>query len=136
MVLEECKAKIMALCKQCYVEQGWRPPLGVVYKKVPEPTRCKVDHRSARIWDADDLSNGDDSHSEGQPMGSWSPRESPLNVDGLPCESELISFNSFSSPSLILLIKFIPTRVLLFMLFWLPPFYQFTNFPIFFIFST
>ena len=70
-------------------------------------------------------------------MRSRSLRESPLTMDGLPRECKLISFNSFSSPSLILPITFTPTCVFLFMLFWLPSFYQFTNLlsSLFFVFS-
>ena len=75
MVLEECKAELMALCEQYYKEQGWQPTSNVVYKKVKvkvhKPARRKVDHPPAKIWDADDLSNGDESHSEGRPpMGT------------------------------------------------------------------
>ena len=99
MVLEECKAELTALCEQYCAEEGWRPPSGVVYKKVHKPARRKVDHPSARIWDADDLSSGDESHSEGPPMSSRSLQESPSIVDGLPRECKLISFNSFSSSS-------------------------------------
>ena len=72
VVLEECKAMLTALCKQYCEEQGWQPPLGMVYEKVHKPVRRKVDHPSAKIWDADDLSSGDESHSEGPPMGSRS----------------------------------------------------------------
>ena len=89
----------MALCEQFYVEEGWWPPSGVVYKKAHKVARRKVDHPSARIWDADDLSSEDESDSEGPPMGNRSPRESPSIVDGLPCECKLISFNSSSSSS-------------------------------------
>ena len=102
VVLDECKAELIALCEQYYVEQGWRPPSDVVYKKVHKLARCKADHPSAKIWDADDLSNGDESQSEGPPMGSRSPAyplESPLTMGDLPRECELISFNSSSSPS-------------------------------------
>ena len=102
VVLEECKAELRALCEQYCVEQGWRPPSGMVYKKVHKLVRHEVDRPSAKIWYANDLSSGDESHSEGPPMGSWSPthlQESPLIVDGLPYEFELISFNTFSLPS-------------------------------------
>ena len=34
MVLEECKAEIIALCEQYYAKQGRRPPSDVVYRKV------------------------------------------------------------------------------------------------------
>ena len=101
MVLKECKADPMALCEQYCAEQGWRPPSKVVYKKAHKPARRKVDYPYSNIWDADDLSNGEESGSEGLPMGSWSPtylRELALTVDGLRRECELISFNSFSSP--------------------------------------
>ena len=73
MVLQECKAELMALCEQYYAEQGWRPPSDVVYKKSHKLARRKVDHPSAKIWDADDLSIGKKSHSEGPPMGGRSP---------------------------------------------------------------
>ena len=92
----------MALCEKYCVEQGWRGPSGMVYKKVHKPARRKVDHPSDKIWEADNLSSGDESHNEGPPMGSRSPahlRESPFTVDGFPLECELISFNRFSSPS-------------------------------------
>ena len=81
-----------------------------------------MDHPSTKTWDADDLNSGDGSHSEGPPMGSQSLQESRLIVDGLTHECKLISSNSFSSSSLILPITFISVCVLLFMLFWLPPF--------------
>ena len=99
VVLEECKAELMALCEQYYAEEVWRPPSSVVYKKVHKPARRKVDHPSTRIWDANDLNSGDESHSEGPPMSTHSLRESPSTVDGLPHECKLISFNSFSSSS-------------------------------------
>ena len=101
MVLEECKTELIALCEQYCAEQGWRPPSDVVYKKIHKPASRKVDHPSAQVWDAEDLSSGDESDSEGPPMGSRSPtypRESPLTVDALPRECQLISFNSFGSP--------------------------------------
>ena len=98
-MLEECKAELTALCEEYYAEEGWRPPLGVVYKKTHKAARCKVDHPSARIWDADYLSSGDDPHSEGPPMSSQSPRDSRSIVDGLPRECKLISFNSSISSS-------------------------------------
>ena len=84
----------MAVCKQYYTKQGWRPPFthGVQASEAQGGP-------STKIWDTDDLSNGDKSHSEGPPMGNRSPacpQESPLTVDGLPRECELISFNSFS----------------------------------------
>ena len=99
VMLEECKAELTALCEQYCAEECWRPPLGVIYKKVHKPARSKVDHPSARIWDADDLNSGDESRSEGPPMNSQSPRESLSTVDGLPHECKLISFNIFSSSS-------------------------------------
>ena len=99
MVLEECKAELTALCEQYCAEEDWQPPLGVVYKKVHKVVRRKVDHPSARIWDADDLSSGDESHSEGPPMSGRSPRESPSTVEGLPRECKLISFNASTSSS-------------------------------------
>ena len=99
VVLEECKAELIGLCEQYCVEEGWRPTSIVVYKKAHKAARRKVDHPSAKIWDADDLSNGDESHSEGPPMSSRSPRESPSAVDGLPRECKLISFNTSSSSS-------------------------------------
>ena len=58
VVLEECKAELTALCEQYCAEEGWRPPSDVVYKKVRKLVRRKVDHPSAKIWDADDLSSG------------------------------------------------------------------------------
>ena len=73
MVLEEFKAKLTALYEQYCVEQGWRPPVGVVYKKVHKPPKRKVDHPSTKIWDADHLNSADESHIEGPPMGSRSP---------------------------------------------------------------
>ena len=127
VVLEECKAELTALCEQYHVEQGSRPPSGVVYKKVHNPVRRKLDYPSTKIRDADDLNSGDESPSESPPMGSRSPWESPLTVNGLPRECQLISFNSFTSPSQILPTTFIPPHILLFMLFWFPPFYQFTS---------
>ena len=89
MVLEEYKAELMALCEQCCAQEGWRPPSGVVYKKAHKAARRKVDHPSARIWDADDLSSGVESDSEGPPMNNRSPRDSPSIVDGLPRECKL-----------------------------------------------
>ena len=89
MVLEECKAELTALCEQYCAQEGWRPPSGVVYKKAHKAARRKVDHPSARIWDADDLSSGVESDSEGPPMNNQSPRDSPSTVDGLPREWEL-----------------------------------------------
>ena len=121
VVLKECKAELTALCEQYCAKKGWRPPSGVVYKKVHKPARRKVDHPSTRIWDADDLSSGDESHSEGPPMSSRSLRESLSIVDGLPYECKFNFFNSFSSSSEILPITFIPECVFLFMVFWLPP---------------
>ena len=70
MVLEECKSELMALCEQYYARQGWRAPSDMVYKKAHKAVRHKVDHPSAKIWDADDLSNGDESDSEGPSMGN------------------------------------------------------------------
>ena len=98
-MLEECKAKLTALCEQYCVKEGWPPPLGVVYRKAHKSVRRKVDHPFDKIWDADDLSSGDKSDSEGPPMSSRSPRESPSTVDGLPYKCKLISFNSSSSSS-------------------------------------
>ena len=72
VVLEECKAELTALCKQYCAQDGWRPPSSVVYKKAHKAARRKVDHPSARIWDADDLSSGDESDSEGPPMSNRS----------------------------------------------------------------
>ena len=89
VMLEECKAKLTALCEQYYAEKGWRPPSGVVYKKVHKAARRKVDHPSARIWDADDLSSGVESDSEGALVNNRSPRDSPSTMDGLPCECKL-----------------------------------------------
>ena len=89
VVLEECKAELTALCEQYYAQEGWRPPSGVVYKKAHKAARRKVDHPSARIWDANDLSSGDESDSEGPPMSNRSPRDSPSTVDGLPRECKL-----------------------------------------------
>ena len=99
VVLEECKAKLMALCKQYCIEQCWRPPSGVVYKKEHKLVQRKLDHPSAKIWDGDDLRSRDESDSEGPQMSNRSPRESPFTMDGLPHEWELISSNSFCSPS-------------------------------------
>ena len=99
MMLEECKAELTALCEQYCVEEGWRPSSGLVYKKAQKPARRKVDHPSARRWDPDDLSSGDESHSEGPPMSGRSPRESPSIVEGLPRECKLISFNTSTSSS-------------------------------------
>ena len=48
-----------------------------------------MDHPSARIWDVDDLSNGDEFDSEGPPMSNRSSRDSPSTVDGLPHECKL-----------------------------------------------
>ena len=96
VVLEECKAELTALCKQYYIEEGWRPPSGVVYKKAHKSVRCKVDHPSARIWDTNDLSSGAESHSEGPPMSRRSLRESPSAAEGLPRECKLISFNTYT----------------------------------------
>ena len=45
----------------------------MVYKKAHKAERRKVDHPSARIWDTDDLSSGDESHSEGPPMSNRFP---------------------------------------------------------------
>ena len=64
-MLEEFKAELMDLCKQYYIKEGWRLPLDVVYKKAHKPASHKVDHPSTKIWDAEDLSNGDDSDSDG-----------------------------------------------------------------------
>ena len=89
VVLEECKAELTALCEQCYAQEGWWPPSGVVYKKAHKAARRKVDHPSARIWDTDDLSSGVESDSEGPPMNIRSPRDSPSTVDGLPREWKL-----------------------------------------------
>ena len=99
VVLEECKAELMALYEQYFAEEGCRPPSGVMYKKAHKATRRKMDHPSARIWDVDDLGSGDESHNEGPPMSSRSPQESPSTMDGLPHECKLISFNSSSSSS-------------------------------------
>ena len=85
-VLEECKAELTALCEQYCAQEGWRPPSGVVYKKAHKAARRKVDHPSAKIWDADDLSSGVESDSEGAPVNNRSPRDSPSTVDGLPRE--------------------------------------------------
>ena len=65
----------MALCEQYCAEQGWWAPSNVVYKKAHKPTRRKVDHPSTKIWDTNDLNSGDESHSEGPPMGSRSDIE-------------------------------------------------------------
>ena len=73
VVLEECKAELTALCERYYAQEGWRPPSGVVYKKAHKAARHKVDHPSARIWDANDLSSGVESDSEGLPMNNRSP---------------------------------------------------------------
>ena len=81
MVLEECKAELTTLCKQYYAQEGWRPPSGVVYKKAHKAARRKVDHPSARIWDAGDLSSGDEFDSEGPPMSNRSPQDSPSPMD-------------------------------------------------------
>ena len=97
MVLEECKAELTALYEQYCAEEGWQAPSGVVYKKAHKATRRKVDHPSTRIWDANDLSSGDESHSEGPPMSGQSPRESPSIVEGLPHECKLVSFNTSTS---------------------------------------
>ena len=86
VVLEECKAELTALCEQYCAQKGWRPPSGVVYKKAHKAARRKVDHPSAKIWDADDLSSGVKSDSEGAPVNNRSPRDSPSTVDGLPHE--------------------------------------------------
>ena len=74
VVLEECKAELTALCEQYCAQEGWWPPSSVVYKKAHKATRRKVDHPSARIWDADDLSSGVESDSEVPPMNNRSPR--------------------------------------------------------------
>ena len=50
----------MALCEQYYVKQGWRPPSDMVYKKALKPLSRKVGHPSTKIWDAEDLSSGDE----------------------------------------------------------------------------
>ena len=74
----------------------------MVYKKTHNLARDNVDHPSAKIWDVEDLNNGDESDNEGPPMGSrfpMHPRESPLTMDGLPHECQLVSLNSFWSPS-------------------------------------
>ena len=89
VVLEECKAELTALCEQYYAEKGWRPPSGVVYKKAHQALRRKVDHPSTKIWDADDLSSGVESDSEGPSMSNRSPRESLSTVNGLPRECKL-----------------------------------------------
>ena len=89
VVLEECKAELTALCEQYYAQEGWRPPSGMVYKKAHKAARRKVDHPSAKIWDADDLSSGGEFDSEGPPMNNRSPRDSPSTVDGLPRECKL-----------------------------------------------
>ena len=89
VVLEECKAELMALCEQYCAQEGWWPPLGVVYKKAHKAARRKVDHPSARIWDVDDLSSGVESESEGPPMNNRSPPDSSSTVDGLPREWKL-----------------------------------------------
>ena len=86
VVLEECKAELTALCEQYCAEEGWRPPSGVVYKKAHKAARRKVDHPSAKIWDADDLSSGVESDSEGAPANNRSPRDSPSTVESLPRE--------------------------------------------------
>ena len=86
VMLEECKAELTALCEQYCAQEGWRPPSGVVYKKAHKAARRKVDHPSAKIWDADDLSSGVESDSEGAPVNNRSPRDSPSTVDGLPRE--------------------------------------------------
>ena len=49
VVLEECKAELMALCEEYCAKEGWRPSSGVVYKNVHKLARSKVDHPSARI---------------------------------------------------------------------------------------
>ena len=89
MALEECKAELTALCEQYCAYEGWRPPSGVVYKKAHKAARCKVDHPSARIWDANNPSSGDESDSEGPPMSNRSPQDSSSIVDGLPHECKL-----------------------------------------------
>ena len=124
MVLEECKAELTALCEQYCAQEGWRPPSGVVYKKAHKAARRKVDHPSARIWDANDLSSGVESDSEGPPMNNRSPRDSPSIVDGLPGECKLFFSVLLTSSSWILPITFIPACVFLFRL---SPFYHFTN---------
>ena len=86
VMLEECKAELTALCEQYCAQEGWRPPSGVVYKKAHKAARRKVDHPSAKIWDADDLSSGVESDSEGAPVNNRSPRDSPSTVDSLPRE--------------------------------------------------
>ena len=89
VMLEECKAELTALCEQYCAEEGWRPPSSVVYKKAHKAAKRKVDHPSARIWDADDLSSGVEFDSEGPPMNNRSPQDSPSTVDGLPHECTL-----------------------------------------------
>ena len=89
VMLEECKAELMALCEQYCAEEGWRPPSGVVYKKVHKAAKRKVEHPSARIWDADDLSSGVESDREGPPTNNRFPWDSPSIVDGLPHECKL-----------------------------------------------
>ena len=67
-------------------KEGWRSPSSVVYKKAHKAARRKVDHPSAKIWDADDLISEVESDSEGAPVNNRSPRDSPSTVDGLPRE--------------------------------------------------
>ena len=61
----------------------------MVYKKAHKAARHKVDHPSAKIWDANDLSSGVESDNEGAPINNRSPRDSPSIVDGLPHEWKL-----------------------------------------------
>ena len=49
------------------------PPSDVVHKKAHRSAKRKVDHPSDRMWGADGLSSGDESHNEGPPMSSRSP---------------------------------------------------------------
>lgn len=61
VVPEGCKAELIPLCEQYRVEQGWRPPSDVVYKKAHKLASCKVDNSSANVRGVEDLSSGDES---------------------------------------------------------------------------
>ena len=73
----------------------------MVYKKAHKPARRKVDHPSAKIWDVDDLSSGDESHSEGPPMSSRSHIRENHHSQWMAylVSANLFLSNSFSSSS-------------------------------------
>lgn len=97
----ECKSELIALCEQYCGEEDWQPHVDVLYKMAHKPVRRKVEHPFGNIGGVEEISIGEKFNNEGPPMGNWSllySQESPRIIDGLPCECQLIAFNSFCFP--------------------------------------